>query len=426
MMAALTKQMGMNTLVVSHRGEIVSQNRNALDTAFSDQGISCGHIQSQREQTQSSIQLASIQTLHRIAKAEEPLPMPGKVELLLVDEAHLNKASMLDSVLNASWISERCRTIGFTATPCTQSGRGLGDVYNRLVEGPTRAELVALGHAPAATVLTSPQWIDTSGVPVMGTGDFNLRQLFIRNSPERVASIVLASISHARDQLRRIDETHQGIVFAPSVEASKAAALALGLNGIRAVHLDGKTTAAERQGVIQGFRDGEIQVLCNFDVFSEGFDAPRVKWVVLARPTASAAKHLQMFGRALRGTEDVILMDPAGNVQRHRLPEEFDGRWCLESAPALEPRITLVNSDGEVVSISDPQEIRQLQLIGFTELLASGELRKNLPEVCSWDRERLSETEAQIVDGIYQLIDALAFRRNRSGFRDGVVDEKEV
>ena len=352
-MAALTKQMGLNTLVVSHRGEIVSQNRNALDTAFSDQGISCSHIQSQREQTQSRVQSASIQTLHRMAKADakadEPLPMPGKVGLLLVDEAHLNRASMLDSLLNASWISECCRTIGFTATPCTQSGRGLGDIYNRLVEGPTRAELVALGHAPPATVLTSPQWIDTSGVPVMGTGDFNLRQLSSRNSPERIASIVLASISHARDQLRRIDETHQGIVFAPSLEASKATALALRLNGIRAVHLDGKTTAAERQGAIQGFRDGDIQVLWNFDVFSEGFDVPRVKWVVLARPTASAAKHLQMFGRALRGTEEVIVMDPAGNVQRHGLPEEFDGRWCLDSAPEIQPRITLVNDNGEVV-----------------------------------------------------------------------------
>ena len=67
-MAALTKQMGKNTLLVSHRGEIVSQNRNALDTAFSDQGISCGHIQSQREQTQSSVQLSASSSSFRERK----------------------------------------------------------------------------------------------------------------------------------------------------------------------------------------------------------------------------------------------------------------------------------------------------------------------------------------------------------------------
>ena len=115
-MAALTKQMGMNTLVVSHRGEIVSQNRNALDTAFSDQSISCGHIQSQREQTQSSVQSASIQTLHRMAKADDPMSMPGKVELLLIDEVHLNRVDARQFYRQLDL--RALLTIGFTAKRC--------------------------------------------------------------------------------------------------------------------------------------------------------------------------------------------------------------------------------------------------------------------------------------------------------------------
>ena len=71
MMAALSKQMGMNTLVVSHRGRC-EPNRNALDTAFGDQA-SAGPHPMQREQTQSSVQSYIIQTLHRMAKADEPL-----------------------------------------------------------------------------------------------------------------------------------------------------------------------------------------------------------------------------------------------------------------------------------------------------------------------------------------------------------------
>ena len=71
-------------------------------------------------------------------------------------------------------------------------------------------------------------------------------------------------------------------------------------HGIKAVAIDSKTPAVERQADIEAFKKGDIQVLVNVDIFSEGFDCPDVEFVQLARPTLSLAKYLQMVGRGLR------------------------------------------------------------------------------------------------------------------------------
>lgn len=106
--------------------------------------------------------------------------------------------------------------------------------------------------------------------------------------------------------------------------------------GIKAVAIDSKTPVAERQADIEAFKKGEIQVLVNVDIFSEGFDCPDVEFVQLARPTLSLAKYLQMVGRGLRvakGKKNCVIVDNVGLYRVFGLPSQvwnwkatFEGR----------------------------------------------------------------------------------------------------
>src|SRR5262249_4118518 len=80
---------------------------------------------------------------------------------------------------------------------------------------------------------------------------------------------------------------------------------------------------------------GEVRILSNCGLVSEGFDVPAIEAVLLARPTQSLAMYLQMVGRALRlapGKKEAIILDVAGNMFRHGLPDA-DRQWSLEDQP---------------------------------------------------------------------------------------------
>jgi DNA repair protein RadD len=84
---------------------------------------------------------------------------------------------------------------------------------------------------------------------------------------------------------------------------------------------------------------GEINVITNCSLISEGFDAPAVGALLIMRPTQSLALHLQMIGRALRtapGKDRAIILDHAGNVFRHGLPDQ-DRVWSLDAAKRKAP-----------------------------------------------------------------------------------------
>lgn len=124
-------------------------------------------------------------------------------------------------------------------------------------------------------------------------------------------------IQHLTSNLHRIDHA---IVFAASVEHAQALAAVLQTKGINAAAIYGATDPARRRTLIRQFRDGEIKVLTNFDVLSQGFDAPKVDAVYLCRPTFSPNKYIQMIGRGLRGplnggSEEVLIVNIRDNLE---------------------------------------------------------------------------------------------------------------
>jgi superfamily II DNA or RNA helicase len=84
--------------------------------------------------------------------------------------------------------------------------------------------------------------------------------------------------------------------------------------------VSGETRPATRRFLIEEFREGRISVLCNYGVLTTGFDAPRVRALVIARPTASPVLYEQMIGRGMRGprfggTEECLVYDLADNIR---------------------------------------------------------------------------------------------------------------
>lgn len=192
--------------------------------------------------------------------------------------------------------------LGLTATPERADGQGLRDAFDELVIGATVAELQeavdpATGHPYlAACDVIAPARRMESGVlsaePV---------EAWVRHSDGRPT-----------------------VAFCRFVAESKALAAGFEEEGVTARHIDGNTPPDERKASLDAFARGEVTVLCNVSVLTEGWDCPRAKVVLLARGCGSAATFIQMVGRGLRAFngQRCLLLDLAGCVHEHGLPEE--------------------------------------------------------------------------------------------------------
>jgi superfamily II DNA or RNA helicase len=138
-----------------------------------------------------------------------------------------------------------------------------------------------------------------------------------------------------------LSQLHPTVVFAVSVEHSLAIQARFTEAGIRCGHIDATTDPKDRVQALVDLEVGKLQVLSNVGILCEGWDQPRVKCCIMARPTLSLTLWMQCAGRILRPWEGVkpILLDHAGNVERHGMPHE-DRAWSLDGkvtrlAPAV-------------------------------------------------------------------------------------------
>lgn len=117
------------------------------------------------------------------------------------------------------------------------------------------------------------------------------------------------------------------LYFAPSIEQSKLMCALLISFGYRAAHIDGVTPTEYRKDVIEKFRSGEIKILCNFGVFTTGFDDPKIDAVVIGRPTTSIVLHTQMIGRGMRGPK----MGGTETFELYRINDDMPGLELADS-----------------------------------------------------------------------------------------------
>jgi len=305
---------GRKALFLAHREELLDQCYGKLRSfglAESHLGVIAASRKSLRR-PQAPVQIASVGTLvnRRVPPAD----------LVFIDEAHHANAKSYRDIL--ARYPEAC-VLGLTATPCRADGKGLGEVFSELVPVVSFAELVTEGFLVAPRVFSTREPPDLSGVKT-SHGDYASAQLGVAmNRPQLVGDIV--------DHWVRRAEGRTTVVFAASVEHSLAIVERFREAGIAAEHLDGKTVKDERTAILGRLASGATQVVANMGVLCEGWDLPRCKCVVLARPTKSLALALQMMGRGLRPWDDVsaLLLDHAGAVVTHGFPQD-EREWSLD------------------------------------------------------------------------------------------------
>lgn len=298
--------LGNRVLFVVHLRELVDQTVAALArVGVTDVGVMRGD--DERTNPDASVQVASIQTLAR-------RKMPG-AGLVILDEAHRSLASSYDRIFDLE-----VPIIGLTATPCRGDGQPLSRRYESLVVGATYSELIADGFISAPIVLAPKHAPDLGGVKRIG-GDFDEGALSSLMA-KLAGDIVPTWQKHAAGRTT--------VVFACGIDHSMDIVQRFKRAGVRAAHLDGGTPAAERAELIARVRSGDLQVLSNCAVLTEGFDAPEIRCAIIARPTLSLVLHMQTAGRALRaGPVQPLILDHADNVRRHGLPHE-DRDWSLD------------------------------------------------------------------------------------------------
>ena len=125
------------------------------------------------------------------------------------------------------------------------------------------------------------------------------------------------------DSYLSLAEGKKGIIYAINIKHAKHICKEYEEAGYKTVSIDSKTPAAERKYLVEKFKKGDIDIIVNVDIFSEGFDCPDIEFIQLARPTRSLVKYLQQVGRGLRITEnkqDCVILDNVGMYSRFGLP----------------------------------------------------------------------------------------------------------
>jgi DNA repair protein RadD len=266
------------------------------------------------------IQIASVQTLHARAMRSNRLTLPP-ADLIIIDEAHHVAAQTWRKIIEAY---PGARVLGMTATPCRGDGRGLGNFFDTIVEGPQVAELQRLGFL-VPVLYFAPSEPDLKGVKTT-QGDYQINQLAERmNRDDLVGDVVTQWHRHA--------ERRKTLVFAVDVAHSVHLRDEFLKSGVRGEHVDGGTPKAERDAILARLASGETEVVTNCMVLTEGFDLPAISCISLARPTKQLGLYRQMAGRGLRtapGKSSLILLDHSGAVYRHGLLEDSI-EWTLRT-----------------------------------------------------------------------------------------------
>lgn len=141
-------------------------------------------------------------------------------------------------------------------------------------------------------------------------------------------------VSNTVELYQKYAKGQQAIFFGVNRRHATITAARFRQAGIRAVYLGGDSSDSDRIRVIGEFRRGEVSVICNCDLISEGFDVPECSCVIQGRPTKSLTIYLQQAGRALRYIEGktAIILDLAGNYKEHSLPDT-PRNWSLAGRP---------------------------------------------------------------------------------------------
>ena len=320
---------GRSAVWLTHRRELVRQTWELLDDANVEAYYNFRwYPDMDAPVKRGGVAILMAQTVSRRTARMSVWRKYGSEDLMIVDEAHHAAAEGWTRAMR-QWPG---RILGMTATPWRLSQKeGFDHLFNALLCGPPVVELQSGNHLCDAQVLRpSSQWIIRGGAIGMD-GDFTDSGIVAANKDQIMTAGALKFWQeHAQDR--------QTVVYAVSVDHAHNLAAVFRNAGVSAKVMLGETRDEERSRLITAFKKGNLRVLVNVAVATEGFDLPDASCVVITRPTKSLTLYLQMVGRGLRPKENgdnCLILDLAANAEFHGMPED-DRAWSLEPRAAQE------------------------------------------------------------------------------------------
>jgi superfamily II DNA or RNA helicase len=350
-------------LVLVHRDELADQAIEKIKAV--SPGLRVGKVKAGDNDVNADVVVASVQTLAVGRRLDQLLAGPSRFTLVVVDECHHAVAPSWRRVmerLGCFGASDRegyaaftPDVVGFSATLARGDGVGLGSVWQEVAYAISLTRLIRRGHlADVRGIQVAVEDLDLSGVRRSG-GDYQTGDLgrAIEES-DATHAIAAAYREYAADR--------PGVVFAPTVDSARSISVDLDMAGFPSAVVAGETSREERQLIYKRYREGDLQILVNCMVLTEGFDAPWASCAVIARPTQSAPLYTQMVGRVLRpwpGKKDALVLDVVGVSGHHKLATLID----LEPGVVVtvRPDQTLAEAveEAELAAIADEQEREQ-------------------------------------------------------------------
>ena len=358
-----------NVWIVAHRRELVSQIDETVRKFHS-------YSASNTSSLLSSVKAVSIQWLSKHYNEIEEEP-----GMIVIDEAH----HALAKTYKEMWERfPKAKFLGLTATPCRLNGKGFTDLFDVLVQSWAVPEFISKGRLATYDFVS----IKSDGVTQRlidslqkrgADGDYQNKEMdmLLNKKP---------SIERLYRSLEEFGKDRKGIVYAINISHAQKITKLYQEHGVKAIAIDSKTPAMERQQDIEAFKKGDIQVLVNVDIFSEGFDCPDVEFVQLARPTLSLAKYLQMVGRGLRvakGKKNCVIIDNVGLYRVFGLPSQvwnwnamFEGKLKVgkKKETAKERDFFLMNEVQDDIQIHPDSEL--MMVMSHEELLQALQYRE--------------------------------------------------
>ena len=308
---------GKRAIFFVHRHELIRQTSETFKRLGVEHGIiSAGY----KMQADLPVQIASVQTL---AKRLDKIPAP---DLLICDECHHILANTYKSILAAF---PEAFLLGVTATPQRTGGINLGEIFTSMVEGPSVDELIKLGNLTDFRYFSHVEEIDLKNVRTKFGEYVNADLAKVMTNSKIIGNIVETYKIRAGGK--------SAICYCVNVKHSEFVAESFRAAGISAAHCDGETPKKIREQLVEDFRLGKIKVLCNAELFSEGFDVPNMQAVILARPTKSLTLFIQQAMRPLRPDASdpkkiAIIIDHVQNFSHFGLPD-VRRDWSLDPNP---------------------------------------------------------------------------------------------
>lgn len=292
---AITRWPGSRILMTVRSRELVDQNYEKLMKIWPKAPAGVHSASAGRKDLGADILFSTIGSVYKKAH------LLGKVDLIIIDEAHLCETK--ESGMYRQLVSElrryvpHVRVVGLTATPFRGPGYWLTDgeapLFTHIAETVTINTLLTGGYLAPLVSAKTPQIFDASEVGMRG-GDFVVSELAKALDKSELISAACANLCAIG-----ADRQHW-IVFGVTVAHCEHIRDELRKRGISAEVVSADTEKNERQRHIQGFRNGRIRALVSVNALSIGFDAPATDLIALMRNTRSPGFYVQVAGRGMR------------------------------------------------------------------------------------------------------------------------------